>query len=602
MKKVLTSVLVLLTVFAMINCSNGSTSDDITISFDLNGGPGVKPDKVTIAKGGTLGAKYPEMSGNDAYTFLGWYDVEKKVTATTPLNNSVTLKAKWSAKEDGGLDLKPWGPDDNPTEPAAGYKNYYAGTDPEEWMYSTFAGMGNVGAIEANTDGTYTVSIKTNPGGISIISFNSLDYMFKHGYYLLADFPANTVHKPIAALVMGATGSKNDDGQDWQTIYDVNHEGAYKPTLDDVYLSGEIAFARDDLNTLLKSIFITIVWHNKEEDGYYDFILKKLLITTGEDLTPPLFEESYTPDPIPEPDDWVTFPGTETLNASFFPWDADNTISGNIVTVITTSGGGGRSLVRLYGDEFKYKNGYYLSVDLPDDSVKPQKIYALAINSPADDGDWSASDLAEAPDGSYLAGRVDLTWNNDDSTSVYTGIMLDIYWYAGQEDALYTFTVNKILVAQNVADTSKPWDDFVDFYSNSSPITTGAIAANWNDTYNQCLYNFTNADGKLFTGGYYLSVTLSEDNEVTPDRLMATAYDAGNAVQDGYVSQIISNVSGDTVTLFWNGNTWGGTASDTEHKTIELLFQWDLAVSDNSELDKTITFTVNELKVGALID
>jgi len=529
MKRGLFAVMALLTIFAMISCDNGSgTSDNITIKFDLDGGPGTKPNDVIITKGGTLGKKYTNMAGDATHVFLGWFDGDNEVTANTVLNASVTLKAKWNVLQEvpegsmritfnlGGapgtppdhidlvkgtaitaeqipddpewegytfegwyngdtklvaglswqdnivftakwtasnVGLTPWAPPANeqPTMPTEGYKNYYGSvTDPEDWTYTTFAGTGNVGSIEDNGDGTYNVTIKTNPGGVSLLAFINQDYTFKNGYYVSFNFPEDTDAKPIMALTGAATGSRNDDGLDWQSIYNVNRVDGqgYVPINDDVYLAGDIAFARDDLNTLYKSIVLTLVWSADEETEYYEFTLKKLLITTGEDLTPPEVN-TMTPWPheVAEPTDWIAFPpSTETINATFYPWNDSNKIVGNTVTVISNAGG--RSLVRLYGDEFKYQKGFYLSVNLPNNSVKPQKIYALGITGPEHDGDWTASTLVDPEDiTKFVAGKVDFTWASDTNTTAYTGVILDIYWYAGQTDALYTFTINKILVA-----------------------------------------------------------------------------------------------------------------------------------------------------------
>jgi hypothetical protein len=530
MKKGLFAVMALLTIFAMIGCDNNpdpGTGNNITIKFDLDGGPGTKPTDVTITKGSTLGNKYPNMEGDATHEFLGWFNGTTEITRDTALNASVTLKAKWeilpevqegymritfnlngapgtpptyidllkgtaiteeqipddpewaghtfegwyngntklvaglswqksivftakwSAISGGGL--TPWKPDEQPEMPTTGYKNFYGNvTDPDEWKYSTFAGTGNVGIIEANSDGTYTVTIPTVPSGRSIVSFNSDTYMFKNGYYLLFDFPTNTEAKPIAAAVLAASGSANEDGAVWNTIYNVNTETGWAPTLDDVYLAGEIAFARDDLasiNTLYKSVLLELVWNEDEEAEYYEFTLKKILITTGEDLTPPDPNtlQPFTPPAKDEPTDWVTFPGTETLRATFYPWNSGNKLEGNTVTVVAPATG--RTLVRFLGTDFNWAKGYYLSVTLPNNSNKPQKIYSLGTEKDDSDGQWAVSALVEAEEGKFLAGRVDFTWASDESTVGYTGVMLDIYWYAEQTETMYTFTINKILVA-----------------------------------------------------------------------------------------------------------------------------------------------------------
>jgi len=466
MKKGLFAVLALLIVFAMIGCDNGSKpGDDITITFNLGGAPGTPPKSVTIAKGAAITvAQIPKPDDWEGHVFKGWYNGETKLEAGFSSQDDIVFTARWVE----GLPLKPWKPEEQPEMPTSGYKDYYKDIDFEDWTYTTFAGVGNVGSIEDNSDGTYNVTIKTNPGGVSLLAFINQDYTFKNGYYVSFNFPVETDAKPIMALTGAATGSRNDDGLDWQAICNVNRVDGqgYVPIKDDVYLAGDIAFARDDLNTLYKSIVLTLVWSEGEKAPEYEFTLKKLLITTGEDLTPPEVD-TMTPWPheVAEPTDWIAFPpGTETLNATFYPWDEGNKIVGNTVTVISSAGG--RSLVRLYGDEFKYQKGFYLSVNLPNNSVKPQKIYALGINSPTHDGDWQASTLVDPEDiTKFVAGKVDFTWASDASTTVYTGVMLDIYWYAGQTDALYTFTVNKILVAEEA--TGAPPAETPDIHETS---------------------------------------------------------------------------------------------------------------------------------------
>jgi len=448
----------LLIVFAIIGCDTGSSpganrvpEGKIRITFNLGGAPGTPPPYIDLDKGTAITAEQiPADPGWAGHTFDGWYNGAVRLVAGLSWQNNIVFTARWTGSS-GGLSLTPWKPETNPTAPTTGYKNFYGNvTDPDEWKYSTFAGVGNVGVIEANGDGTYNISIKTVPGGRSIISFNSLSYMFKNGYYMLFDFPENAEAKPIAAVTLAATGSTNEEGQIWGTEYNVNTVTGWVPIRDNVYLAGEIAFARDDLadlNTLYKSVLLNLVWSEDEEAEIYEFTLKKLLITTGEDLTPPDPNalEKWEPDPKDEPADYIAFPQGEDLRATFYPWSPDNGIAGNTVTVAAPATG--RSLVRLLGTDYKWAKGYYLSITLPEDSNKPSKIYSLGTEKDDSDGQWGVADVVTAPEGKFITGRVDFVWASDESTDGYTGIMLDIYWHPEQTETMYTFTINKILVA-----------------------------------------------------------------------------------------------------------------------------------------------------------
>jgi len=52
----------------------------------------------TIDKGTSLGDRLPENPQRNGLTFKGWYDGDKKVDSDTPINQDVTLTAKWDAQ------------------------------------------------------------------------------------------------------------------------------------------------------------------------------------------------------------------------------------------------------------------------------------------------------------------------------------------------------------------------------------------------------------------------------------------------------------------------------------------------------------------------
>ncbi len=64
--------------------------NQITITFDSNGGNKIEPLKV--AKNGRINYPIPE---REKYLFLGWYNVEEKVLRTTTFDSDVTLTAHW---------------------------------------------------------------------------------------------------------------------------------------------------------------------------------------------------------------------------------------------------------------------------------------------------------------------------------------------------------------------------------------------------------------------------------------------------------------------------------------------------------------------------
>jgi hypothetical protein len=332
-------------------------------------------------------------------------------------------------------------------------------------------GEGPVSNCVTEVSDGYEITVPTRPGGNTIIIIPTVDDLaFASGYYMLVDLPDNDPYLRPIQFYTAASNGATVSGTDWDTA--VDHSAPA-----DSYVAGDDIGAYWTGTTVADSFFIQIKWHPAEPEGMYTFTLKKLMITDEDiEIIDPSEYEPWTPDPVTEPTGWETFPGDEILDANFYPWNDDNAITGNTVTV--KSNPGGRSLVRFFGDEFKYIKGYYLSITLPDDSTKPQKIYSLAINSPTHDGDWAASDLAEAPDEMFVAGRADFTWDSDTSTAVYTGVMLDIYWYAGQKAELYTFTVNKILVAEETDEelaAEKP-DIHEDSELDDATYTVGATA------------------------------------------------------------------------------------------------------------------------------
>jgi hypothetical protein len=81
-----------------------------TVSFDLNGGDGTTPDAIPgVVEGTTLGARMPpnpvKTAAGGPWFFLGWYDGNDLVVASTPIMKTVTLVAKWANVEPAKVEL-----------------------------------------------------------------------------------------------------------------------------------------------------------------------------------------------------------------------------------------------------------------------------------------------------------------------------------------------------------------------------------------------------------------------------------------------------------------------------------------------------------------
>jgi hypothetical protein len=504
----------------------------------------------------------------------------------------------------------------SPVEPTNGYKDYpkdqYELSDGTMSWYSTFAGTGNVGFIEANSDCTYKVSIQTNPGGRSIVSFNSDDYTFGRGYYLSVNFPEGAAYKPLLAMTYAAQGVNGANGA-WSTVHYENTVGSFIPTDETVYLAGDYAFAWENLEnkSIYRNITLELVWHTKESTGSYEFTLKKLLITDGEDLTPPAYNEGWTPTPVNAPAGWVDF-DADLTETSYYPWSSDNSITKNAngtytVSLSTITPGYSTVTIPLATGSDVSAGGYYVTVTLPDNGIKIAN-FVTTPNGNLWAGEIQTADHANYETGKYVVGRIDNLWNSigaaDENSTAITSIELAFYWVSetvtGEEQFEFTINAIKVPDPEGYVPPPDPWDDFVDFYPAGGTLTSSTIGPNWNETVNQATISFENTNGKLFQGGHYVSVTFSAANETTPTVVMSTSYDAAGDVQDGWVSQKSVDVTSDTVVIYWDGNTWAGTPSDTSHKKIDLYFQWP--IDDVSGVGKTISITVNAVKVGALVD
>jgi hypothetical protein len=507
--------------------------------------------------------------------------------------------------------LEPWTPAPI-NEPAAGYKAF-----PKQGLLDNTAFYvisGGEGFIEDNEDGTYKVTVVTKSGGLSLISFQDENYQYKTGFYLSLDLPEATAtapHKPIGMMAYASKGMQ-ENGADWNSTQYVNLATDTAPIKDDVYLAGRVDFTWENRDNPwpLRTICLRIYWHADEENGTeYEFTVRKISVPEDDDLTEPQYPvEVWTPDLIPAPSaGWKDFPAASITGATAV------TTGGAAAVTVQSVTGGYSITIPTYADGHTditfpasagsvFIDGYYISLVLPENdtpALRPYRVYAYPGSY------WAGAVDLYPTIGYYVGGNVDMQWTNSETEPnedpLHT-ITLQFYWHSDEPaDGSYTFTLKKLMITDDDYTPSDPWADFVEFNTYTDPIDQ-VIAVNWDGSYNQCYTNIENPDGKLFTGGFYVSITLAETNTVIPTRVLITGYDAADTVPDGWVTQtIITSFPDNNIGAFWNGNLWSGDPSATEYKKIEVIFQWDVTETDGSELGEHFIYTINAAKVGALV-
>ncbi|MCL2126765.1 MAG: hypothetical protein FWH38_00805 [Treponema sp.] len=367
--------------------------------------------------------------------------------------------------------LQPWAPADNPPEPDSGYKSIGVLTTedaPGDWSYSAFAGVGGEAEITENADGTYAVTIKTNPGGVSMLCFNNEDgYLFKKGYYLSLDLPTTTDYKPIAALTF-PNSRPGDGGAYWGGEYAVNRaNGVITDT--NIYLAGQIDFAweYDYQGEPFSTVGLYFYWPQNTAVGWYEFTVKKLLVTEGDDLSNPYPTTAWnqpSPPEAPTGTGWVDItgtgnikaitPGTFTKNGDFY--DA---------VVKTRANYGNTAAVFQIINPNPFDSGYYLLLDLPENTERPPiQVSAYLVDDKGGASDtWERADWDTQIDivptfGQYIAGDVAILWEGTvagNTGGTANSIMVEIYQHSTEginED--YAFTIKKIMVKGE--DTSGP--------------------------------------------------------------------------------------------------------------------------------------------------
>ena len=69
--------------------------DNVTVKFNTDGGDPAAIPSITLKKGESMGNQYPSDPTMEDHHFGGWYSGSTLYTADTPINASITLKAKW---------------------------------------------------------------------------------------------------------------------------------------------------------------------------------------------------------------------------------------------------------------------------------------------------------------------------------------------------------------------------------------------------------------------------------------------------------------------------------------------------------------------------
>jgi uncharacterized repeat protein (TIGR02543 family) len=99
MKKLKTGLFLALLVCAgilVMNCSDPPSDDTkVTVKFNADGGRPV-PKNITLEKGTVMGNKYPaDIPKKEGFGFYGWFKGSTQYDRNTPVNENLTLKAKW---------------------------------------------------------------------------------------------------------------------------------------------------------------------------------------------------------------------------------------------------------------------------------------------------------------------------------------------------------------------------------------------------------------------------------------------------------------------------------------------------------------------------
>jgi len=94
-RRFLAVLAVVVSVCIFTACGKESPEEEYTVTFDPDGGSPDTIEPIKVAKGGTMGDKFPLPSKTD-YIFRGWYDEEATMyEEDTPISKNLTLQAIW---------------------------------------------------------------------------------------------------------------------------------------------------------------------------------------------------------------------------------------------------------------------------------------------------------------------------------------------------------------------------------------------------------------------------------------------------------------------------------------------------------------------------
>ena len=94
-KIIVLSILILIFSLMLFSCDTEKELDELTVTFNSNGGESVENQKVEI--GGYI--EEPFEPSKDGYTFEGWYNGDKKWDFSGIIRKDITLTAKWKPIE-----------------------------------------------------------------------------------------------------------------------------------------------------------------------------------------------------------------------------------------------------------------------------------------------------------------------------------------------------------------------------------------------------------------------------------------------------------------------------------------------------------------------
>jgi hypothetical protein len=629
MKKFLIAVLALLFVFAMTSCETDTpSSDKITIKFDVNGGPGANPAKVTITKGKTLGSKYPDLASRNTPTqeFGGWFNGETEVRANTKLNKSVTLKAKWTDPGSGG----------GPFVPPL---NWISFTDPEMLAAGFYIGDGlgegdnPSGTSITKSGNAYTVTLKTVTTGerasVVWVSFAAVAgeprAVFRNGWYANLTLPTTggSVRPTNVHVVPVPKGKKGaDGGVAWPRSQNADNTGDVPATKDGVYVVGDLSMHWGTEELVADDHIGLAIWLNWAPAGTadgatYTFTINSLsVLPHGGGDDPDL--TAWEPGANGDTTGWVDFKQPSiTASSPAGATIVSNGSGGYTVTTKTTDGDHTEITFKSTDATFGFAGGYYLSLTLPNQTaastMKPKQVYSRPDNTYT-----YAVDLTQAF--KWVQGKADMFYTHEVFTATHTSVVLSIYWYPDVvKDQNYTFTISAFKVKEQKTYTPPPDPSKLQSMTQVNPpsaptdsatkiwedvVTSGPRAltarVNWDQSIvvSADLYNDAT---ELLDPGYYVSLTLPSGSDLRPTEVMITAYDAKDETATGWASQRSTKATDGyyytgNIAIYWDGLLWNNDPSNIEKfKRIELVIVF-AAGTVLATPPQTYTVTINAVK------